>query len=110
VGWLVLGPPPPLAGFGGAVLRVRTLGRKIADLNGRIETAVEASGTTLTQIFGVGPILAARIIGTVGYVGRFPSKGHVASYSGMAPLESSSGQVVRHRLSLALETDTSTTP
>jgi transposase len=47
------------------VLRdVRTLDRKIADLNGRIEAEVEASGTTLTQIFGIGPILAARIIGT----------------------------------------------
>ena len=47
------------------VLRdVRTLDRKIADLNERIEAEVEASGTTLTQIFGVGPILAARIIGT----------------------------------------------
>jgi transposase len=47
------------------VLRdVRTLDRKIADLDGRIEAEVEASGTTLTQIFGVGPILAARIIGT----------------------------------------------
>ena len=50
------------------------LDRKIADLSGRIEAEVEASGTTLTQIFGVGPILAARIIGTVGDVGRFPRK------------------------------------
>ena len=62
---------------------------------------MEASGTTLTQIFGVGPILAARIIGTVGDVGRFPTKAHFASYSGTAPLEVSSGEVVRHRLSLA---------
>ncbi|HZB09248.1 MAG TPA: hypothetical protein VE525_09080 [Rubrobacter sp.] len=47
------------------VLRdVRTLDRKIEDLNGRIEAEVEASGTALTKIFGVGPILAARIIGT----------------------------------------------
>jgi transposase len=84
------------------VLRdVRTLDRKIADLNGRIEAEVDASGTTLTEIFGVGPILAARIIGTVGDVGRFPSRGHFASYSGTAPVEASSGEVVRHRLSLA---------
>jgi transposase len=68
------------------VLRdVRMLDRKIADLNGRIEAEVEASGTTLTQIFGIGPILAARIIGTVGDVGRFPTKAHFASYSGTAP-------------------------
>jgi transposase len=84
------------------VLRdIRTLDRKIADLNERIEAEVEASGTTLTQIFGVGPILAARIIGTVGNVGRFLTKAHFASYAGTAPLEASSGQVVRHRLSLA---------
>jgi transposase len=81
---------------------VRTLDRKIADLDGRIEAEVEASGTTLTQIFGIGPILAARIIGTVGNVGRFPTKAHYfASYSGTAPVEAASGEVVRHRLSLA---------
>jgi transposase len=80
---------------------VRTLDRKVADLNGRIEAELEASGTTLTEIFGVGPILAARIIGTVGDVTRFPTKSHFASYSGTAPREASSGEVVRHRLSLA---------
>jgi transposase len=84
------------------VLRdVRTLDGKIAELNGRIGAEVEASGTTLTQIFGVGPILAAKIIGTVGDVARFPSRAHFASYSGTAPVEASSGEVVRHRLSLA---------
>ena len=80
---------------------VRTLDRKIADLDERIEAEVEASGTTLTEIFGIGPILAARIIGTVGDVGRFPTKAHFASYSGTAPVEASSGEVVRHRLSMA---------
>jgi transposase len=79
---------------------VRALDRKVADLNERIEVEVEASGTTLTEIFGVGPILAAKIIGTVGNAARFPSKAHFASYSGTAPLEASSGDVVRHRLSV----------
>ena len=84
------------------VLRdVRTLDRKITDLNGRIEAEIEVSGTTLTEIFGIGPILAARIVGTVGEVARFPTKAHFASYSGTAPVEASSGEVVRHRLSLA---------
>jgi len=84
------------------VLRdVRALDRKIAALNARIEAEVEASGTTLTEIFGIGPILAARIIGTVGEVTRFPTKAHFASYSGTAPVEASSGEKVRHRLSLA---------
>jgi len=80
---------------------IRTLDRKIADLSERVEAAVEASGTTLTEIFGIGPILAAKIIGTVGSVVRFPTKAHFASYSGTAPVEASSGEVVRHRLSLA---------
>ena len=83
------------------VLRdVRTLDRKVADLNERVEAEVEASGSTLTEIFGVGPILAAKIIGAVGNEARFPTKAHFASYSGTAPAEASSGEVVRHRLSL----------
>jgi transposase len=80
---------------------VRALERKIADLNERIEAEVEASGTVLVEIFGVGPILAAKIIGAVGNVARFPTRAHFASYSGTAPVEASSGKVVRHRLSLA---------
>ena len=80
---------------------VRALDRRIADLDERIRQEVEASGTTLTEIFGVGPILAAKIVGIVGNVARFPSKAHFASYAGVAPIEASSGEVVRHRLSLA---------
>ena len=49
----------------------------------------------------MGPILAAKILGIVGNVGRFPSKAPFASYAGVAPIEASSGEVVRHRLSLA---------
>jgi transposase len=40
-------------------------------------------------------------VGIVGDVSRFPSKAHFASYAGLAPIEASSGEVVRHRLSLA---------
>jgi transposase len=80
---------------------VRALERKIADLNERIEAEVEASATSLIEIFGMGPILAAKIIETVGSVARFPTKAQFASYSGTAPVEASSGEMVRHRLSLA---------
>jgi transposase len=83
------------------VLRdVRMLDRKIVALNTRIEAEVDASRASLTEIFGVGPILAATILGTVGDVARFPTKAHFASYAGTAPVEASSGKVVRHRLSL----------
>jgi transposase len=81
---------------------VRARNRRIAELDERIALEVEASGTTLTEVFGVGPILlAAKIVGIVGNVGRFPSKAHFASYAGVAPIEASSGEVLRHRLSLA---------
>jgi hypothetical protein len=39
----------------------------------RDEAEVEASATTLTEIFGIGPILAAKIMGTVGNATRFPT-------------------------------------
>jgi transposase len=48
-----------------------------------------------------GPVLAARFLGEVGDIRRFPSKHHFAAHTGTAPLEASSGQVIRHRLSRA---------
>ena len=80
---------------------VRALNRRIVRLEEHIREEVEASATTLTGVFGVGPVLAAKIVGIVGDVARFPSKGHFASYAGVAPIEASSGEVVRHRVSLA---------
>ena len=59
------------------------------------------SRTTLTELFGIGPILAAKILGRVGDPRRFPSAARFASYCGVAPIEASSGDVVRHRLSRA---------
>ena len=61
----------------------------------------KTTGTSLTDVVGVGPVTAALILGEVGNVARFPSKDHFASYTGTAPLEASSGDVVRHRLSRA---------
>jgi transposase len=78
-----------------------TLDRKIKEINGRIKTAVQATGTSVTNIKGVGIITAAVVLGEVGDVRRFPSKHHFASYTGTAPLEVSSGEIIRHRLSRA---------
>ncbi len=64
-----------------------------------IATAVTTSGTTLTDIFGIGPVLAAMIIGYSGDPHRFPTAGHYAAYTGTAPVEFSSGGRVIHRLS-----------
>ena len=50
----------------------------------RISVAVAASGTTLTDIVGIGPVCAAIIIGFTGDVTRFPTKGHYATYNATA--------------------------
>lgn len=80
---------------------VVALDRKLKALKARITDAVEATGTTLTEIVGLGPITAALILGEVGNIARFPDNDHFASYTGTAPLDASSGDVVRHRLSRA---------
>ncbi len=64
----------------------------------RVEQAVVASGTTLTEIVGIGPICAAIIIGYTGDIGRFPTKGHFATYNATAPVDASSGPRPKHRL------------
>ena len=78
---------------------IRVLDERRKTSRRRIADAVTASGTSLTEIFGVGPIIAAIVIGYTGEIGRFPSSGHYATYNGTAPIEfSSSGRTV-HRLS-----------
>jgi transposase len=83
------------------VADVRQLEQRIAAVEARIKTAVAESKTTLVQLSGVGPVLAATFLGEVGDIGRFPTKHHFAAHTGTAPLEASSGQVIRHRLSRA---------
>lgn len=78
---------------------MRRYDRLLVDNETKTTTAVKASGTTLTEILGVGPITAGLIIGHTGDVTRFPARGNYASYNGTAPIEASSGDVRRHRLS-----------
>ena len=61
--------------------------------------AVAAASTTVTDVVGVGPIMAAYLIGYSGDIRRFPTAGHFARYNGTAPIEASSGTTrSRHRL------------
>jgi transposase len=71
----------------------------LKDSRARITAAVAASGTTLTEIFGVGPIVAAMLIGFSGDPLRFTTASRYAAYTGTAPIEFSSGGRVTHRLS-----------
>ena len=83
------------------VSEVRQLDRRIAKAANDIQMAVSASGTTLTELHGLGALTAGKILGRVGDVRRFRSAAAFASYTGTAPIEVSSGEVVRHRLSRA---------
>jgi transposase len=65
----------------------------------RITAAVAASGTTLTDIFGVGPVIAAMLIGYTGDPRRFATEHRYAAYNGTAPVEFSSAGRKTHRLS-----------
>jgi len=80
---------------------VSALDRKLKDLDKRLKAAVEATGTTITSIKGVGVATAAMILGEVGDVRRFPSRNHFATYTGTAPRDVSSGGVDKQRLSRA---------
>ncbi len=77
---------------------IRRLDRDLADAKQRITDAILASGTTLTELHGVGPITAALILGHVGDPARFRTRDQFASYNGTALIEASSGPRVRHRL------------
>ena len=53
------------------------------------------------DLHGVGPVVAARILADVGDVARFADRNRFASWTGTAPLDASSGEQNRHRLSRA---------
>lgn len=80
------------------VAEIRRADRDLAELLARIRTAVAGSATTVTNVFGVGPVVAAYLIGYTGDIARFPTAGHYARYNGTAPIEASSGRTKRHRL------------
>ena len=65
----------------------------------RIADAVKASGTTTTEVFGIGPVGAAIAIGQTRDVSRFANRDHFAAYNGTAPIEVGSGGHSVHRLS-----------
>jgi hypothetical protein len=53
------------------------------------------------DLSGVGPVVAARVLADVGDVARFADRNRFASWTGTAPLDASSGEQNRHRLSRA---------
>ena len=79
---------------------IRRLDAQLREVNKKLAAAVRAFGTSLTGIFGAGPVIAGTVIGDVRQVFRFPSRDHFAACNGTAPVEVSSGGRKVHRLSL----------
>jgi transposase len=75
--------------------------KKIKTANKELTELIAATGSGLQDLNGVGPSGAARLIGDVADISRFASRGHFASWNGTAPLDASSGDQQRHRLSRA---------
>ena len=75
--------------------------KKMKTASKQLTELVQATGSTLLELTGIGPSGAARLLGDVGDVSRFPTRGHFASWSGTAPIDASSGEQNRHRLSRA---------
>ena len=61
---------------------VRRLDRALAQNRRRCAAAVAASGTNLCDLAGISDVLAAKILGHIGDIGRFPSADRLASYAG----------------------------
>jgi transposase len=78
---------------------LRRIDARIRETRKKAATAVRAAGTSLTGLFGAGPVIAAAVIGDVRTVSRFPDRDHFASYNGTAPIEVSSGGRKIYRLS-----------
>jgi transposase len=79
---------------------IRRVDEQRREVNKRLTKLLAASHTTVTEVYGVGPVVAATVLGFVGDVRRFASKDAFAAYNATAPIEASSGNRHVHRLSL----------
>ena len=78
---------------------LRRIDDQMSQTKKKLAAAVKASGTTLTEVFGVGPVIAATVLAEVQDVSRIPTRDRFAACNGTAPIEVSSGNRKVHRLS-----------
>lgn len=82
----------------GLITELTTLDKKIKTADKKLTDLLTETGTGLPDLYGIGPSGAARLLGDIG---RFPTAGRFASWNGTAPVDASSGEHQRHRLSRA---------
>jgi transposase len=83
------------------ITELATLDKKIKAADKQLTNLLSETGTGLPGLYGIGPSGAARLLGDIGDISRFPTAGHFASWNGTAPIDASSGDHQRHRLSRA---------
>jgi transposase len=79
---------------------LRRLDAQLRATKKKLAAVVRASGTSITEVFGIGPVNGGTVVGDVATISRFPGRDHFASCNGTAPVEVSSGERKAHRLSL----------
>ena len=83
------------------ITELEGIDKKIKAIKREISTLVIDRGSTLMDLTGIGPSGAARLLADVGDIHRFADRDRFASWNGTAPLDASSGEQQRHRLSRA---------
>jgi transposase len=78
--------------------RLRLAIEQAAELAEEIKERAQAHFSPLTKLCGVNLLTAGALAGLLGPGRRFPTNAHLAAYAGVAPLEASSAERVRHRL------------
>ena len=83
------------------IIELEGIDKKIKAIKKELTKLVEARGSELMTLHGIGPSGAARLLADVGDIHRFADRDKFASWNGTAPLDASSGDQTRHRLSRA---------
>ena len=82
------------------VSEIRQADQRLKALTAQIAETVAATGSQLIKVDGVGPVVSGRLLARTRRMSRFPTAAAFASYAGVAPVEISSAERVRHRLPL----------
>jgi transposase len=69
-----------------------------AELETQLDALVRRAAPRLLDRVGIGPVVAGQVIASWSHRGRVRSEAAFAKLGGVAPIEASSGTVIRHRL------------
>ena len=78
--------------------RIRELTRTINELESELAPLVAKAAPRLLAERGCGVLIAAKLIGEIAGISRFPTDAKLARIAGSAPIPASSGSTIRHRL------------